>query len=1401
MFYGELDYRKPLSQGAIVEFPEGTYVVDKYLGAGGFALAYIAHKEGYSRYIVLKELFPRTVERGVAERRPDGRIVIYDPATQGQDIDDSNSWNEVIPYLYHEADMTKKAMATYRCDGLIDKQNNPDIFDAYGPLQDRYGNHYLIISTAQGEPLRDLIQNGFVRNDEGKILTNGNLSEILDLLLKLTKRLSKLHGDNKMLHLDLSPENIYVAYTGGGSELTPFLIDYGSAYDREKTNLKTPHRFTLNPYSAPEIMALADFNDEAAGYSPDESSDTYSIVSILFFALTGQVFSTKMLFNTSWKKDLLSEYFFSDTDGELTDSFSKQLVAVFEKGLATDQKRRFLTANDLYRALNNLKRSYEKTGNLLNLMEKDELISYVMLEKYPLYAYQSDDAHLDVLCLGSGQFVRRMILSMISCGQMLNRTLRIHVISADAPKLIKQALLAQAPALAHYSDIENNEILKENPYVSFSFEYVADLLDPEQYSRIATEYAFCRYIIISLGRNNSNIDLARLYGKEISKSAKAKDGKYLVLYYNAEDVASNTRSDVDTSGIADNILLNPFGENIGSYASSIRSLGRRALRLSYLYELLSDPHQALSDAAFRFMTDKYAQRSSCASALHLKYKLASIGINPAPSTNRRAIISAYQKAIKKSELRNELVYLEHRRWMMYMIADGYQMPTIHKIDEYSFKGSIYSFKDTTNLWHHCLVPSSASGIVLSSLDHSEWDKYRSFAEIDDTDFDELDKMSLKLHLLSSQKMKESRILEDMKAGIGSALDKWVKHFAEVAADPSEIDANEERPEAFIASQLQAQYDELYISLEALFETGSYSKEIEKLDCLEESFKEAGIDVTDAFSIVRNDLKVFVEFASYHDYKAPDATIIDHLLWLLYANEELTMIKLSGRTVTENIISAICVRPSDVVFWGRPMAEFADIVSFLRGHGNRGKISFSLCESEKLETATKDLEAIIKQTSGTGRCIIDITGGDPLLVAASMTLAMTNKKVGVICYNHENQAIDNIQGFYEAAAYNLPSSISADEIYSLYGAKADTHGAQYMRELMGVSQKLWDFYREFQRDWEMITAFFYSRGTGTPELKLRFNPQASDDQFSICTEYVDKYRWNDLQIEECFRKMNSMGLIRDLAVTSRGGRLAVSFQSPIKANIFDGFFRDRIWYSKTTPFVMDVGKGKDDSVYIQLQSGYYVDFFDTSGVDFSDKRQQREGGGKRFAYELMRPALKRMEELGLIYNLQYNPQFVSGQRTGFKISYVYSDLSVKRCLMTAGNVLELYAWSAAQETGYFDDCRANFSFMWREGIRNELDLILTKGISALVVSCKTAKFKKEHLYEIKYLTEKFDLNSQAVIIYSSSQMVGDDGRLYDDLTPVKERAKAMGIFLIDLNEVNPQSLGQIFVSISKGEYPL
>ncbi len=1406
MFNNISDTRKALEKGSVVESENGVkYIIDKTAGTGGFSIMYIAHQENTSRYVALKELFPRHVDgNAIVERSEDGRLVIYDPLADNVEHDDTKEWRELSKYLYREVELTKKAAIVFNDDGGIDTQNNPDILQVTEPFRDIKGNYYVAVDTAQGEPLRDYISEGFVRDYSGKVLTNSRLGELLSIMESAAQILDKLHSDNHLLHLDLSPDNIYITKTFGGAMLKPHIIDYGSAYDLDNPSEEMFHQYTVNPFSPPEVAALAELNDQNCGYRVETFSDTYSIVSILFWALTERIWSTEMLFRNDWKTRFRNEYA-PDLYGGSGSVLAEQLISFFEKGLASSPSNRFQSATQLCEKIRGLQKAVHDQGRLLSKISDDELVSYIVLDKYPMYQYKSASGNIDVLCLGSGVFVKRMILSMISCGQMLepkSQHLHIHIVSAKSEIVFKEELLADAPLLEEYSNLvrEGNDY----EYITFFYECVPDLLQAGICEKVASAYRDCRYVIISLGSNNKNRDLGRAYARRMAEMSIEDD--IFISYYVSEDAAKNQRSDVKQMDLPSNIRLKPFADTRSAYSKEIRSLAKRALKVNHLYEKVFNPRKALEDTAQSFSQSKYDQRSSCASALHLKYKVADIliraGLKPSPNTNRGVIISKYMEAL--NEIHPALMELEHRRWMMFMISDGYRLPTMEQIASYSFTEDMdgafnASFKGKLHKLHHCLVPCSCDGSSQLSRDKAFWDSFESYTDIDKTDYDPFDKMSLKAHLLAKRKSVSASntinsILQAELPDLIMEKEQTLKSYA---------DSETLQGDLVKLRELRNELHQTKRVMERLARSRIYKDEDERISLLELSFSEAGLSAPGCFRRLHNCLKIFIEFSKYNDFKDPDATIIDHLLWLLYADDEMTMIKVCGKTISDNITGPLILEPKKLIYFGTE--HNAEIEQFLREHGNRGSIRFISPIFQNAEGIYQELNALCESLPG--NCVIDITGSDELYTAAAVRHAASNKAAAIIRGCPDSQTIENIQGFVLAPVYGLNTKISSEEVYNLYGAApikgGDTN--RYMLSLSEYAQRLWNFYKKYQADWERISAFFFTGPCrkGSSEFYVKDFPITSETKWLAFSKTIEKYKWEALELGEIFSRIADSGFIKDLRIdeTSSFRNVNVSFMYPYNAP--DTADSNRIGYKLKAFFTWQLIVGLSLKLNINVEGGTYavdicsgqkVEIYNRTSYEFEDKRTP--GAEKNFSYFSIIPTLEELRDMDFISDLEYEAE--PGQ-VPVKLKFIYKNQAIKDCLATAGNVLELYAWHSAVQTHYFDDCRANFSFQWKENVKNELDLILTKGLTTLVVSCKTAKFNKEHLYEIKYLTDRFSLGSKAVILYSSTQAVDEEGHLTDDLAPVKARAKAMGVYLIDLNELGDKSLGEVLVEIAKGIY--
>ena len=1392
MYFHISDTRIPLKPGDVIDTASGSrIVIDRYVGCGGFSLMYIAHHEGSGRYVALKELFPRHLENLLIQRSEDGKIVICDPAGENAAAEHGALWQELRRYFEREAALTRKAGTVYDRKGQPTGQNSPDVLSAEGPFPDLLGNTYLSIDTYQGEPLRELIERGFLRSEDGSVLSNHFLEDILDVLAEAAVRLSALHAEG-IWHLDLSPDNIYVVPSAGRTRLIPYIIDYGSAWDQRDPKGAADHRYTCNPFAAPEILALAQLQDHTCGYAPDASSDTYAIASILFYAVTGQIFTSEHRMNCgSWQEQLRREYAAGLPAHQGADSFAGALIDFFDRGLASAQRDRLRSPRELLDAIQTLRTKYRHYGNLLPLVNQDELMSYMVLEKYPLYRYLGSDGNIHVLCLGSGVFVRRMILSLISCGQMIRQHLYIHVVSDKHEEELRKELDSAAPLLKHYS---NPMAPPDREYVTFSYRQVSDVLDESVCRGVLEAHADCRYMLVSLGSNRANIEAARMYALQLAQLPNPGKKQAVLNYFCSEDAANNIHELLDRQALPDWLTVDAFGNNLSGYSRIIRTLGLRTLKLSHLYNKLGDPRISLAESARRLTSDAYSLRSSCAAALHLKYKLFSAGINPAPSTTHRAIITAYQKALADHRF-GEQMELEHRRWMMYMIADGYRAPTNAELDRYGFEMVDGKFnakwRCDPKALHPCLVPCSKAGVTLNT---SDWMTYDTAKKIEDSDFDPLDKTSLMLHLRAGKKCR--RIVEDE---VITKIFKKIENKLTYAQADAEEDPNrnaDEIPFRALHSVLDKVRDGICLETENLNYTGDKGR----IAGLVKQFADWDINISGEVDALGHELSVFREFSARKDYKKADETIIRHLLWLLYSENDITCIKLRGRAIADNITGPLILEPHRLLFFGEEQHPEWD--AFLRDHGNLGEITYLPHCGHTVEQLTANLKRIAaRQRRG---CVIDITGAGEQMVIAAQRVADANRKVSLIRCTPDGR-VENIQRFPTAACYTLNTTIAADEIFSLHGASKHPDGNRTMEHLEDMVPPLWSFFQEFRSDWNEITAFFASRCSATAELHVYNIQLNASTEWKHYTHVVDKAKWNTLELGAAFSKLADNGVIRDLETEPYlKGRLHISFRYPATIGSFgndffayalDEFFDKKI-HTIYVPMHCSISR-KSGGITADISSGCFVEISDRNNLDFADCRYQYQT--QRIPFARVLPALKYLEEKRLITELR-----VSGNLTRLPVSirFAYADPALRTCLSTAGNVLELFIWMEAKASHYFDNVQPNLSFTWREGVENELDVIVTKGLASLIISAKTARFNREHLYEIKYLTEHFSLNSKPVIVYSTDRGKATDSAV-DEMRAVKQRARAMGIYLIDLNELSEQkvSLGSRLAAITDGTLSL
>ncbi len=115
------------------------------------------------------------------------------------------------------------------------------------------------------------------------------------------------------------------------------------------------------------------------------------------------------------------------------------------------------------------------------------------------------------------------------------------------------------------------------------------------------------------------------------------------------------------------------------------------------------------------------------------------------------------------------------------------------------------------------------------------------------------------------------------------------------------------------------------------------------------------------------------------------------------------------------------------------------------------------------------------------------------------------------------------------------------------------------------------------------------------------------------------------------------------------------------------------------------------------------------------------------------ALKALERIGFLRELRVDRQ--NG------VSFRFRDLQIRQWLRDVGSVLELYTYLACLDSGLFDDVRLSAVVDWegrgrQDAVTNELDVMCTRGVTPVFISCKTGEVKTEALNELAILRDRF-----------------------------------------------------------------
>ncbi len=865
--------RIELSRNEDGSFPE-EYFVRSVIGEGGSSVCYEAVrmlKDGTSETGKLKEFYPIDAVCGnrawyySLERLPSGQLV--------------TGSGSAIKF----AEMCKDYIDTYRLleNVMVENPENEILksYIQYGEIL--YGcvngTVYIWSRGVSGKGFDEYLSE--VRKNPS-VNPEKRLGDILNVIYELTDCIKALHTAG-LMHMDIKPSNFLVQYDSD-FEIKPNNISLFDINTLCAVNSEYVDTLGTDGYSAPEVRTGR----------VDNRADIYSIGAMLFNAIVISEDTEDGLYKDFYYRGISyyvknsALFVSSDTNSDVT--LMSCICRILEKCLARNPRNRYQSCTelkeDLEKAISRLTEILWSPVDRNPIGQSDPtVVMQKLMYEHPLYEAASKDVYdVNVLVIGAGTYGQKFMDICLESGQMSGVKLNITAVSAS-PKEDRETYLRFRPALAEFVNVDGSlKGKEESAYGTLEFHALSETTDGSderlRFSNntnsqsnkdivanlLANAAAKGRkyvYVFVALGNDAVSESIARLVAEQLGYSCP--------VCYVSQGV--KRASEIDLKNKLYPICIN---EPV-NIASVNERFGEMAFNTHIAWEDSLNMDVAVRKNKFFYGQsddDRYNRDSSLSFVLSIKYKLHSIGIDckdpmEAAEQFERQILKLKDTDSEAGKKYDQMVDLEHRRWLIDMAIHGWTAPRDEegnlKLKDCISRGSV---KDKKNRQHPCMVRGSEDSTLSSAEyaenNHAKWD----VGEIDPR-LDELDRMSVELH----------RVLRE-------AADTLRKEDIYRNSDMNTIDELIMRESDHIESQMA--FVQFQIALKNILEGEPvYSRKYDDYEnALRKSISgfssDVRIKIEERLAIIRHDFFPVIESNLYRDYKANDAVLVSKIPFIL-----------------------------------------------------------------------------------------------------------------------------------------------------------------------------------------------------------------------------------------------------------------------------------------------------------------------------------------------------------------------------------------------------------------------------------------------------------------------------------------------------------------------------------------
>lgn len=1479
--------REVLKEGQSIKLsvrPDGStpdnYLILSKIGEGASSVCYEAVRERDGQHGMLKEFYPldntlRTDPRYYSLERldngqlvPKGGAIRRFPEKCEEYINSYRQLNDVIAKNRHNQIFKNFIQIGEVLYGSMEKGKTTSSilakFFNIGKEESIKPTVYIWSSGAEGRLFKDLITE--VRNNPHK-RGDIRLHDILAIMITLTDCIMSLHTMG-MLHLDISPDNFLVLYNSEFKYNTSSIsmFDIGTLCHVSDGTLKTKG---TKGFNAPEFQKG----------KVDDRADIYSIGATLFYALVILDDIPDGIYRDSYYDDIDQlvhrSKLMAGTESVENVPLMSKVAKILKKCLAHDPEDRYGSCSALKKDLEQAElyaKPYAVSARIvgrnkrLAIIDKEPkevrdqvVVMQKLLHEHPLYEnLDYNQEQINVLVVGSGSYGQKFIDLCLQVGQMKDRYINITAISSDSDE-DRESYLQFRPAISKFVNINGSMAGKENiAYGSIEFKHLIN--EEERGADKDLEFRNASgaleenrtlvskiikdakdngktydYVFVALGNDRLSYRVAKLFSELIGEG---ETEVRCPVCYVAEKSKKALKKELDSMlypvFVNEKIILENIIPNLEQMAFNTDLCWNSSLNLD------------IAEAFEAFCKARYRYKSSIAYALTIRYKLYSIGIairsdlkNPEKYTafsvvdNFEEAAELFSKQIlerKESDPEAKrkfdiLVALEHRRWVLNLVTEGWTAPLDAKgklnLESCLLEGVI---KNETKRTHPALVFSTISsplkGKAYTANNRAKWDEPNI-----DNELDELDRMSIELHQrfrASAEEYKRTKPLQSEDLGrIWEMLDK----------------SNVESIRMY--KQFQFCIKNVLNGVESYTRQYDYyeKKFTDSLVTLQDSIQDK---IKERLNLFRRELFPVIEANLYRNYKAIDETLVEKIPFILTFSfrPSITAVFEDGRlqngrneAIFTNVAAATVLSPKEITYLYRfdrdsnvdqIQKKLSAVLNYLGHRKVHCSVRFTtICmndvDNRAKEELKKALDGLKKSLSSSKSNNVEFA--DHAIYCfrsvpeAEESLIAFLKADEVSLYDGSTQLFSSIYDNCSFIDMIVKAGIPYFEFdwrrkqfikhincaYLQFIKDESSLRIHDMFALMNASDTRFNL-PEFADDYELLWDIYTGRLTGKKfsnavgnwnrlcnalkQYEEKQRPLAVLDIFSGTTEKKKKVEY--LLPEYTFKTANYiLRRLIEFGLADSTSTLSVHTSENCKLElIVDESLEDKLKPVFQNP------QNLQDFYGISVEKDYAGNdiIINYVNMEVSNANLDIEGkGNQKYSCEI----LKKLNEYHFIDNYRVND---SDPRL---VSFRYTSSRIKNLLTSAGQILEIYTYYQVLKTGYFDDVACGYEFCWENGeVKNELDLVLTKGFRSIIAECKAVQqLDLNHYHKLHSIAEHFGIGTTKVLIGNTYRH--NDNVINSANRMQRTRGEQLGIKTIS-DEKQIVNIGETLINLLEGE---